>query len=313
MTRTESLEKRFPHFSFSLIDLFKMMDKTKTNKYLPVFCKILSEEFKKRCENFGYILDIKEGLKSEGISVDNLTTEEIVIVDIFKGIFPNESFDLLNDFIDYMERNLIDNKDILTYKDSNEIRNAVAMASIKENEKSLENECYKEFEDSTWLAVRPLTFNSSLKYGAGTKWCTTMKNEKSYFKKYTLGGAMIYIINKKTGYKFALNKIIDVYDRHNGEISLWNMVDDRVDFLNLDIDEYMYPVIKKIATTTIPNSTYLTPELRELLYKECSEKIREIYPVAEEEITVRETLEVVETMEVPIVRMGRDYNYDDNE
>ena len=187
------------------------------------------------------------------------------------------------------------------------------MASIKENEKSLENECYKEFEDSTWLAVRPLTFNSSLKYGAGTKWCTTMKNEKSYFKKYTLNGAMIYIINKKTGYKFALNKIIDVYDRHNGEISLWNMVDDRVDFLNLDIDEYMYPVIKKIATTTIPNSTYLTPELRELLYKECSEKIREIYPVAEEEITVRETLEVVETMEVPIVRMGRDYNYDDNE
>ena len=38
MTRTESLEKRFPHFALSFIDLFKNIDKTrddieKNNKF----------------------------------------------------------------------------------------------------------------------------------------------------------------------------------------------------------------------------------------------------------------------------------------
>ena len=56
----------------------------------------------------------------------------------------------------------------------------------------------KEYEDDKWVIVRPLTFASSVKYGASTRWCTTYQAEKQYFERYWRQGILIYFINKTT-------------------------------------------------------------------------------------------------------------------
>ena len=44
-----------------------------------------------------------------------------------------------------------------------------------------------------------MTYEASCKYGAGTRWCTTMANEPRYFNQYGKGAdqALYYIILKK--------------------------------------------------------------------------------------------------------------------
>ena len=78
---------------------------------------------------------------------------------------------------------------------------------------------------------------------------------------------MVYFINKITGYKFALYS--EVYDIDN-EISFWNAEDTRVDFLQLDIDSYLLPIIKNLATCKIKNSEVLHPDDLEKVLIDCN-------------------------------------------
>jgi hypothetical protein len=129
----------------------------------------------------------------------------------------------------------------------------------------MEGQVHIEYEDDQWLILRPLTFAASSKYGAGTKWCTTYKKEKSYFEKYWRNGALIYFNNKKTGYKFAANKVI--FD--NAEISFWTASDHRIEFLNLDLEDYMLPVVKKIFKTEKTNKDLCSDKIISQVELEC--------------------------------------------
>ena len=53
---------------------------------------------------------------------------------------------------------------------------------MKELAKELEGQIIKEYEDEKWVALRPLTFSSSAKYGSSTRWCTTYQKEKNYLQ-----------------------------------------------------------------------------------------------------------------------------------
>ena len=66
------------------------------------------------------------------------------------------------------------------------------------------------FENDKVLIVRPLSFESSCYYGAGTKWCTTSKDNPSYYENYSSTGGLYYIILKNIPpenqfYKIALH------------------------------------------------------------------------------------------------------------
>jgi hypothetical protein len=58
------------------------------------------------------------------------------------------------------------------------------------------HEYIKLFENDDFLLVIPLTFEASCKYGAGTKWCTTSRDNDDMFKKHNRMGSLGYIVIK---------------------------------------------------------------------------------------------------------------------
>ena len=103
---------------------------------------------------------------------------------------------------------------------------AMGVAEMKSEEKELETQVIKIHEDGEWLLIRPLTFKSSCKYGANTKWCTTTEHNQEYYNKYAKRGVLVYCINKKTGYKVAAFYSLD---KNEPEFSYWNQKDTRID------------------------------------------------------------------------------------
>ena len=96
-------------------------------------------------------------------------------------------------------------------------------AIAKESEKSAKKEVDKLFENDNLLIVKPKSYVASCYYGSGTKWCTTMKGQPSYFNQYSSNGNLYYLILKNVDrsnkfYKMAIhvpkNKKFD-------EASIW--------------------------------------------------------------------------------------------
>jgi hypothetical protein len=286
MSRFDDLKKQYPHLNMSLLDVFNKLDPTTTYKYVPLFCKILGKRFnlKEVVDANGYeytarLEDLLGKLQQCGISSDGMTSNEIFVVCYFLDWFSENDMDILKNFISHMEQGLIENKDVTSYKDIASIQMATSLANLKSTEKEMEGQIQKDFEDDTWLIVRPLTFEASLKYGYGTKWCTTMERNKEHFARYWRQGIVAYIINKKNGVKYALYK--DLFS--SKELSFWDMVDDRRDFLELEIDSYLIPIIKNIIKDKKTNKDLCGDELAKMVEKSCMGNLRDISEIRHDE------------------------------
>lgn len=266
MSKIDTLKKQFPELDISLLDIFQMMDPTKTNKYLQLFCKLFSKKYRdilllgdnREMSELSKAIEII-GIKNEELSVPQM----YVIRNLLYEQYHSTTFYDIKNFIDFMERGLISENDIGKYSTFEDINRVVSLTSLKQIEKEMSKQVIKGYEDENWLAVLPLTFESSSRYGAGTKWCTTYSKEKYYFAKYWNKGILIYFINKKTGYKFAAFKEDD-------ELSFWTASDIRTDYLELEIDDYMFPTVKKLLKTGKTNSEYLDYDGRLKVCNECS-------------------------------------------
>jgi len=107
----------------------------------------------------------------------------------------------------------------------------IKQTSEKQEEKKARKEVDKVYDSDTILIVKPKTHTASCYYGAGTKWCTTTRNNSSYFESHTKNANLYYIIvkKKKTSdrfYKIAINikpnqKLIDSdwYDVQDNKFS----------------------------------------------------------------------------------------------
>jgi hypothetical protein len=115
------------------------------------------------------------------------------------------------------------------------------------------------------VAVRPLTFSASSKYGSSTRWCTTYQREKNYFEKYWRKGILVYFINKQTGYKFAGYKGLD----GDSEFSFWNAEDSRIDYLDVNADDYLFPIVRRIFKSEMTNKNLSSDEIQEQVHSEC--------------------------------------------
>jgi hypothetical protein len=111
---------------------------------------------------------------------------------------------------------------------------SLSLAEMVLDAKLLEKQTKIVYEDDEWLLVRPLTYQSSKKYGANTKWCTTQSDNSEYFLKYSSKGVLIYCINKKTGYKVAS---FNSLDKNDPEFSFWNQKDSRIDSLQTELTD----------------------------------------------------------------------------
>lgn len=331
MSRIDELKKQFPELNLTIFDLFKRVDTSSTYKYFPLLCKILGKRFSleehypNKFEIIKLKLEIHEQLLNKGISTVDLTDNELFFIQYLTDMHNEESFFVIKDFIRLMDKNQITNKDVTSYSTIDELRSAITLASMKELTKDLEGQVIKEFEDDRWLVVRPLTFQSSSKYGASTRWCTTYEKDKQYFEKYWQNGVLVYFINRQTGYKFAGYKSL----RDGDELSFWNAEDNRVDYLNLVTDDYLFLIVKRILNSNETNKELCTIEIQNQVMSECryNEKLSEpmlqpMYdgPEPEEmgEVGLRMGEGIIVTQRVTrnmfdenMIRMGREIGVDE--
>ena len=178
------------------------MDPTKSNKYLPFMIKCTAD----------WVEWINNELKNE----------------TFK-----EMFEVIKDFEDLSQRNLLENKDIYSYESNQDIIEAVKTAKEKITRSEVKKkETEVLFEDNRWLVVYPLSTRSSNLYGKGTKWCVSSEdnNYGKYYKQYTENGSLVFVIDKtikESEYRtndFA--KVAFHNDRKkNDGITLWDIKD----------------------------------------------------------------------------------------
>lgn len=168
-----------------------------------------------------------------------------------------KEFDLLCE-----DNKIRDKRDINSYKDINELRDKIVNTQIENNHKKAKKKDKKEgikvhlwYEDEQFLIIEPLSVLAAIKYGKGTKWCTSSeKYEGSLyghkFMEFMDGGLrVIYVIEKRdNGKKSALLmgresyiiysecdlKYIDEYDNYFEEYSkevvkgLCKIIEDRI-------------------------------------------------------------------------------------
>jgi hypothetical protein len=171
MAKKEEIIKKWEGY-INKVTLQKLIegDKTPTTKYLDYLCKIW------------------------------VTSREYGVTDSRKPMNSSTLIKYVNEF----DRHLpyIQNKDIYSseYSDYHKLKVVVEAAIEIKIEKEFKREDHIDviYEDNNILLLRPKTFQGSLKYGSGTRWCTASKYNPSTFNNYTRNGWLFYIIRKKT-------------------------------------------------------------------------------------------------------------------
>ena len=118
----------------------------------------------------------------------------------------------------------IENKDIYNqyYNSFTTLINVVEKAEEEKFEKEFKREDHVIVieENDDFLMVQPTTIKGSLKYGSGTRWCTSSKSNPSHFSDYSRNNTLIYVINKK------------ISDRSNCKMAIIKRNGDHLDVLN---------------------------------------------------------------------------------
>jgi len=71
-----------------------------------------------------------------------------------------------------------------------------AINKLEPSKGMIKSQAEQVYEDSRWLMLVPKTHAASCQYGAGTKWCTTERDNPKYFNQYTDEGTLFYVIKK---------------------------------------------------------------------------------------------------------------------
>ena len=154
--------------------------------------KKYTEKFKEYPETLDFILGISD------LADTNFKYADFVL----KNTHPNSSPEEVEDIIDLVKefdrfQQSLDVKDINKY-DLEGLK--LTIDKHREMSKSQQKKSFdtsgakKLFEDKNILIVKPLTYEASCKYGAGTRWCTTMAGQPSYFESHTKEDQGLYYI-----------------------------------------------------------------------------------------------------------------------
>jgi hypothetical protein len=177
MARVKDIKSQNPEYVIDLINILAEKDPSKTNKYLPFMVSQTK--------------DWLEWFKDE----------------LAKNTF-KEMFDIVQEFEELSERNLLENKDIYSYESNQDIVDEIKLAREKVTRSEVKKkETVVLFEDDKWLALQPLTSRSSNLYGKSTKWCVASDdhNFKKYYNEYTQDGTLVFLINKSVKEKDCRN------------------------------------------------------------------------------------------------------------
>ena len=295
MSRIKDLKTNYEN-SLNLVSVVELFSPDAKSKYTETLLRLM-----KNTPN------LKEHSKEIKLMINNqfpfISMEQLnefsdfqmmLIYKFIDGFFNKEDLQKFRKFCEYNERNLIEENDLTKYKSFEQLISAMSVAEMKAEEKDLENQVIKLYDNEEWLLLRPLTFNASKKYGANTKWCTTTEHNNEYFNKYTKRGVLIYCINKKSGYKVASFYSLD---KNEPEFSYWNAKDSRIDSteseLTLDLIGLIREYVKNPKVKT--NHFMLSDEERKKengespSKKRVSERVASAVRRAQREIEVEDT------------------------
>ena len=286
-----------PNMDINLVRLISKLDPSKTNKLTPFMVKV----FKKRMVDFEKEIAQEEGiygLRYEYVNskMSDASGFEKLILTWVIDQFRAENIEILKEFNEVLDKGLVDQNDISKYENFEDITNQLSVARTKDLLKKSRKEISVVYEDDEIMMLKPLSFEASLKYGAGTKWCTAMKNEPEYFYRYSKNGILIYLINKETGRKFGCHS-----ERYNdNRVQIFNEIDQVIDSFHMGLpyekltilmdlmDSEKYGVNSELFSEE-EKSKY---ELRNVKYSigEAMDVVNEMMDIPTEEMPVNEEL-----------------------
>jgi hypothetical protein len=237
MSRLTEIKKQNPDYDISIIDTLNLLLKNQKPKYIEMILNMFKRRVESRIteEDYEhYKKELQQTYGVEEVDLEGMDNREIMFyARIASNFVPEDEFTIFRDFISLYERNLIEKKDITAIKSFDEVRELVSIAEIKGWDKEMENQIIIDMdnEETGWLLVRPLTYEASKKYGSATKWCTTQRDNSSYFYRYWRN-ILVYCINRKTGYKVAMH-----YSLGDREVSFWDSADLRVDSMMTELSK----------------------------------------------------------------------------
>ena len=246
MGKIDELKKQNPNFNINIIDIIN--DVYGKSKYTEMVINLIKNKYNKREGDGNYYSDIhRELIREYKVNPDKLigkTVFELVnMIKIFSEYVGYNESKTIEKFIELNEKNLITQKDLTTYKTIEELELQISLSDLKIVDKELEKQVLKLMETDEWLVLKPLSYQASVKYGSGTKWCTSSKNESEYYFRYSKRGILIYCINKKTGDKVAGFKNLDL--SYEKETSFWTIIDLRTDSIDCDLPEDVMNIFKE--------------------------------------------------------------------
>lgn len=95
----------------------------------------------------------------------------------------------------------------------------------KQKKKQAKKESLRIYEDNRWLVISPKSWEASCYYGAGTKWCITMKDNPSYWGRYSKNASFFFIMDKTKKQDDPLYKVAYRKIGRRGKYELWNAPD----------------------------------------------------------------------------------------
>ena len=225
-------------------------------KYVDTLLRLMKDDFNPtgNAPVFSIVKELTKNLQISKEVIEQFSLNDLIFLVGVIQIFDITTLVTYRRFCDYNEKNRITKNDVSQYKTFKEVEESVSLADEKEREKDLEKQIRKLYEDEEWIVLRPLTYESSKKYGSSTKWCTASETSSSTFNSYTSDGILIYSINRKNKLKVATYKKIT---SSGGELSFWNEIDNRIDSLQTGLPSNIIAIImSEITTYPVPNTDF---------------------------------------------------------
>ena len=306
--------KQHPHtLGLDNYTLIKYILGNKTNKYLPLIVKQIhnvSEDMMKKYQggvNDEYVGYLKKFNLEDSVLGVLPDKHRLSVLWYFRNLSEvGLDMKMLLEFDEMMENNLIHETDLTKYDNFSKIQEQLNIAYTKKILKEERSLVDIVFENEEWLAIRPLTFESSKKYGAGTKWCTTSENYPQQFYRYSDIGVLIYLYNKLNNRKFGIHfNMEENKSETQVGIQIYNEVDDRIDSSDARIQFEVMDRIKQNIGLEIGERSQTTVTYIKNKYPDIWERYwAEYYDTNEAAIRMINTqiqnIDEVQTIDIPI-------------
>ena len=222
----KKIKKENNSINISLIDLMGKLDTSETKKYTQFLVKILKKNFDN--EQDFLVRDSSHRERKIDQVLNNSTFDGWITRKILTNLYGWDEVDSFINFCEFMERGLINEKDISKYDSWEMVTSEVFQAKNRNLFKMAKKEVKVVYEDDQYMCIKPLTYAASVSYGYQTKWCTASVQEPSYFYNHSKEGVLVYLIDKINNVKFGFY--------HNSyQIQIYNQKDDRVDSMETGI------------------------------------------------------------------------------